>query len=482
MINKIFKKISNLITRKNYNTERSITKILKFIFFIRYLIFIFFTTITIYLLTPKFIKHEKNIDFFTNNLSLKYDLNLSEYEKIEYKIFPTPRLYLKNLNIIHKDKIFEGNIESLIIFLNFKNLLNYQNSKTKKILIKNAQLNSQVKDLKNLFNYIYSLDNNVIFQETNLKFKNLENDLITIQKIDLNKKDNGDFNINGLIFKKKILLKFQKKNNNKNKLSIKIPTIGINSFLLFDAGSDLSSSKGSFALNLLNTDLFFNFDFNDNLTISNSFVKNKNIHTSFDGKNNLNPYFNFNLYLKIKNANFEQILKNKINYKIINNKRYLKKFNGEVQFSYKKNKFSKSPIKNFFVDLNFENGDIFIKDSNLLINGGNFSFNGLLKNFQDFSRLNFNLSLKLNDQKLFLRTFDVSIKNKYKIDKIDLKGSINLSTFRINLEKVLINNSKSLNKKEILNYKMRFEEEVLQNSLSNLFYKEKISNFLEVFN
>ena len=211
MINKIFKKISNLITRKNYNTERSITKILKFIFFIRYLIFIFFTTITIYLLTPKFIKHEKNIDFFTNNLSLKYDLNLSEYEKIEYKIFPTPRLYLKNLNIIHKDKIFEGNIESLIIFLNFKNLLNYQNSKTKKILIKNAQLNSQVKDLKNLFNYIYSLDNNVIFQETNLKFKNLENDLITIQKIDLNKKDNGDFNINGLIFKKKILLKFQKK-------------------------------------------------------------------------------------------------------------------------------------------------------------------------------------------------------------------------------------------------------------------------------
>ena len=89
MINKIYIKINN-----------KFSSIFKFIFFLRYLIAIFFVAIVLFLSIPQFFDYKKKEQVIINYLLKNYEIELKKIKKIQFKSFPTPHLFLSNLDFL----------------------------------------------------------------------------------------------------------------------------------------------------------------------------------------------------------------------------------------------------------------------------------------------------------------------------------------------------------------------------------------------
>ena len=94
MLNKFFKRIHNTNSR-----------FLKFIFFLRYLVAVFFVAISLFLIIPTFFDFKKKEEIIKNYLLKEYNLEISEYSNIKYTALPLPRLELKRVQInLEEDK------------------------------------------------------------------------------------------------------------------------------------------------------------------------------------------------------------------------------------------------------------------------------------------------------------------------------------------------------------------------------------------
>ena len=115
MINKIYKTINN-----------KYSKFFKFFFFLKYVFAIFLIAILLFLSIPKFFNYEKKQEILKDYLVNYYDLDLKNYDSIEFKVFPSPNLHIIDANLKVKNKP---------IFLNTKNL-NIQETDKKKERLK----------------------------------------------------------------------------------------------------------------------------------------------------------------------------------------------------------------------------------------------------------------------------------------------------------------------------------------------------------
>ena len=119
MLNKFFKTIHNRFS-----------KYLRFIFFLRYLFAIFFIFFTIFLSIPYFFDYEKKAGVVKSYLSKNYNLEITEYEKIKYKLFPFPSLEITNLTFNLKEnssKIKTKNLTIIPKFFSFYNFKKFSN-------------------------------------------------------------------------------------------------------------------------------------------------------------------------------------------------------------------------------------------------------------------------------------------------------------------------------------------------------------------
>ena len=55
--------------------------------------------LSIFFLIPKFFDYEKKRDFIKEYLLSYYDLELKNFDKIKFNIFPLPNLLIKNVNL-----------------------------------------------------------------------------------------------------------------------------------------------------------------------------------------------------------------------------------------------------------------------------------------------------------------------------------------------------------------------------------------------
>ena len=173
MINKIYKIIHNKYSR-----------FLKFFFFLRYVFAIFLISVFLFLLIPKFFNYEKKQEIIKEYLVDYYDLELNNYSSIEFNVFPLPNLSIKNINLKVKDKPIFFNKKNLNIFLNFKNIYNYENFVAKKILLNNNKIDLDINATNNILNYFGELKYKLDIQDLNLNFKKKENSILEIKKID----------------------------------------------------------------------------------------------------------------------------------------------------------------------------------------------------------------------------------------------------------------------------------------------------------
>ena len=87
---KALKFAKDLINNKELN---------KFFFIFKYVFLIFFLSISIYLIVPKFFNYQERTVFIKKSIFKHYKINLNNQNKISYNIFPTPRLNIFQANL-----------------------------------------------------------------------------------------------------------------------------------------------------------------------------------------------------------------------------------------------------------------------------------------------------------------------------------------------------------------------------------------------
>ena len=160
MINKIHKIIHNKYSR-----------FLKFFFFLRYLFLIFFIGIFLFLLIPKFFNYEKRQAIIKDYLANYYDLELSNHSSIKFNVFPLPNLSIKDINLKVKGKPISFDTKNLNIFLNFRNIYNYENFAAEKILLNNSRIDLDIDTTNNILSYFGALKYKLDIRDLNLNLK-----------------------------------------------------------------------------------------------------------------------------------------------------------------------------------------------------------------------------------------------------------------------------------------------------------------------
>jgi hypothetical protein len=250
-----------------------------------------------YLSIPNFYDPNNIINNVKNQLykDLNIDFNLSE--KFSYNLFPKPNFTFQKIKFLHQDKNF-ASIDEMKIYISISNLFTSNDIK-----IKNINLNKVNFDLnKKNYNFFVKLLNSNFFnfnleiKNSNIFYRNIENEVLFINKIDQLKyyndlKDNKNtFVANNEIFnipytvelknhndEKKILTKINfdfLKLQVKNVLSYKqIPKNGLIEFTY-----NKKKSEGTYQLN----NNLFNFNYL-NKSLGNNF--------KYKGAINLIPFF-----------------------------------------------------------------------------------------------------------------------------------------------------------------------------------------------
>jgi hypothetical protein len=469
---------------KNYKNILLSNKIIKSVLFLRYIFLIFITVFLIYLLIPKFFDEGKRYNYVKELLLENYDIKLENPSKITYKILPTPKIIIENLNF--NTSFINGNVKYLELFLNLSQLYNYEYLKLRKISINESNLFLKVDEIENFAVYLKNLKNKIFINKSNLSVFDQDYQVINVQDIKFNNKKSENLVVTGYVFNKKFNMKL-KKIINKNILFFNIPTIGLNSKIEFKNTGNLNSFEGDTQLRILDNNFQFSFKkIEKKIIIFNSFFRNNILQTTFDNNILIKPFFNFDLILNIKNINFKKINFEQISKSI--NKLYIlnPKLNGKLKINYQNNSI-KSSFNNKIIDeVNFEilfqNKDILIKTGKISADKMNLSISGIFKDNDNFKVFNFNIFSSLDDINYILKKFKIKRKQNNALAKINVEGFLNLTSNKIKFNQIKINNKKISKKEELDYYEIQFEDLIIKNNVLNIFNKEKIKKFIEEIN
>jgi len=150
------KKLKFSLTEKKY---------LKFFVYL-FSLFIFFSII--YISTPKLLNFspESVKESLKNNNNIK----IRNISRIDYKIFPTPRLILPNSSFVFGEDIFEVNNSELEIILNISEILNFKTVDYKKLLINQGSLEININNISKLLKNINKNKKKLTFKKNNIIF------------------------------------------------------------------------------------------------------------------------------------------------------------------------------------------------------------------------------------------------------------------------------------------------------------------------
>ena len=463
MINKIYKTINN-----------KFLNVFKFIFFIRYVFAVFLIAISTFLLIPKFFDYEKKMGFIEEYLIKHYNLELNSYNKIEFKVFPTPNLLMKNVDFKINNNPVNLKSERVNIFLDLKSIYNYKKFEVKKIILKKSDIFLKINDAKYLLNYFNNLKNKLNINILNINFIKKDKEIFKIKNISLSNYGYRKYYINGEIFSRKF--KASLKNDNQN-LNFKLLKTGIKANFNFNDeflnNLITGSSKINFSNNLLKFD--FNLD-NNNLIIKKSSFRNKDLSFSLDSVIKFNPYFNTKSNIVINKID-KDLIKNFNLENIIKKREIIRKLNSKLNINYKSKSYFTDLIEEYSTNLDISYGRLIF--SNIaVIAGGKFNCQGDVLLTDQYPRLNFLCALNLNDKKKLLKKFSINKNIDNEPLDINVEGSLNLFSKKINLKKIDIENKYQSNKEDLQYFKDLFEDTLFDDGFFQIFNKSKIKEFL----
>ncbi len=463
MINKIYKTIHNKYSR-----------ILNFFFFLRYLFAIFFVGIFLFLLIPKFFNYEKRQETIKNYLFNYYGLELSKYSSIEFNVFPLPNLTIKNMNLKVKDKPISLDTKNLIIFLNFKNIYDYENFDARKILLKNNRVDIDIDTTNDILNYFSELKYKLKIQDLNLNLKKKKDSILEIKKIDFSNYGYEKNKIKGEIFDKKF--KANLHNSNKS-FDFKVLNSGIKANFNFDQINKINSISGLSKINILNNYLKFNFALKDNqIKITKANLKSQNLSISFNSFIIFEPFFEIRSEININKID-KKFIDNVTLEKILEHQEVLKKLNSSTKVNYNKKRFNNNLIQKYSSELNLANGRL-VFFNKIYILGGNIECKGESLLTEEYPRLNFLCLFNLENKKKLFKKFAIAKDvNKEPLNLI-VEGSLNLLNKKINFKRIKINKNQNVNEADLKYFKDNFENILFKDDFFSIFRESKIKEFL----
>ena len=105
-------------------------------------------------LIPTFFNYEKRVKVLNNYLLKNYNFKISQYEKVEFKAFPLPKLIFKNILINLNSSSIEMKVKNLKIYPKLLNIYNYENYRSNKIILKDSYGELKLNDSKMFIKYL----------------------------------------------------------------------------------------------------------------------------------------------------------------------------------------------------------------------------------------------------------------------------------------------------------------------------------------
>ena len=166
--------------------------------------------------------------------------------------------------------------------------------------------------------------------------------------------------------------------------------------------------------------------------------------------------------------------KNVLNSQLIRNKGFLSKFlpfdkkiNGVLKLVIKKIKSSSNIINRGEVILEFRNGIIIVKKTDLNINKiGHINISGKIEEQKGKETFLFTSNINLENEKAFYSRFLVPKKNRVNLKPIKLVGKINMKSYEINIVKATID-GQELSSSNILKLNEKIKEILTQGSIND---------------
>ena len=234
-------------------------------------------------------------------------------------------------------------------------------------------------------------------------------------------------------------------------LLLKIPELDISTNILLENIDSFKTFKGIINFEVLNNFFQFNLIKKKNIIIDKGFVRSNLTNFSFEGDVSFKPFFSFNLDIQPSSLNLKKLFLN------INQKYFSENFNAIEM------------IKKMDGSLNFKNrpkGRVVFK--NREISFQNFELDKEKKIFFDAQISEFGKKGKIQ----FKLTNDTK--------KINILGFLIPSSSKVIFKKIIFKKEIFVGKK-IKKYEKKFEDEVVRNSIVNIFDQVKINNFFKAF-
>jgi hypothetical protein len=470
-----FKK-KNIVINKNLFLLTSLKSKKVFLFYIiLFFVFIFST----YLIIPKFFNFYEKRNIITKNILKNNGLEISNFSEIKYKIFPSPRIIIKDSEIKFDNHEFNSKKGSVIIILNLSDVLNIKKFNYNKIFIENSIFEVNLKRI-NFLDIVKNSKKKLKFKNVNFNFYDKKQYLFEVKNISskiISNRSEDRIILNGLLANKKISINYLNNRSSKNNLTVKIPDFDIFLTSSFSSSSD-ENRKGFTKIEILSNHINLNFEKeNDNsIKLLNSFIRSEIISGAFEGSILTEPFTNFLLYLNIKELDIEKIksiLKFNFNNTKNNNLQIYKKLNGIINFSSRKNIVTKN---NFFSGkLIFQNGDILIKNALYKIGGQNYLIDGVLSRKEENFILDFIFSTDISQNKNFLEK--IANKKMKKTFNYKVAGIFNFNTQKIFFQNIKLNEN-NFNKLKLKKIKEKFEILNTKENNNLIFDLNNINKFL----
>ena len=460
--------------------------------FVFYVFSFIFLTLFIYLGIPFFFDYKSNKSDLERKIFENFGLNLNFTSKAKYNIFPSPRLNLKNVEILSFSENYNnvGSAKKVILKIPFKKLVSLKALDFDSAELINAVINIETSEINNFKNY---LNNRVhkkpiqlkkskinLLDKTNLLFS------IDLKKLRISGKDLfNKLDLKGRIFNTKIKINYQNKNFNKNSeknVEIWLPEIGLNSKLSINPDKKNNETiYGRVSVFFPGNQIYLNYILRNKIfNISSSRLTNNYFKGQLFGDLILFPFSIFDLKLDIDLLKFKNIL----NSRFIKNNKFLsqliplnKKINGKINIKIDAITSSSNIINSGNVNLEFRNTVLIVKEIKLDINKiGNINLMGKILQQKKKKLFIFNTKINLDNSKIFYSRFLIPSKNRIDLVPINLLGKIDLESYEIELDKIYLENA--LNQKELDEDKLFF----LQERVNEIFSQNSLNNILKYSN
>ena len=441
---------------------------------------VFILTLSYFLLPTLYKKDIAQVEI-KNQILTKYNIDIKFNQKIRYGLLPRPHFTSKNLSILNNDRKI-AIVQNFKAFIDFGNFFSLDNLEINDLVFYKTDFDLNKNDLFffEKFLKMEPNENDIIFKKSNIFFKNLDEELLFLNKIDNSKFYFDSYNLENVLVSKNEIFNIPytislKNNKFRKNLSIKFNSQKIRLNIESDTNYEDDLKKGKVDLLFVNKDESFFYE-----------IGKDSLNFSSIDKKKFSGYFDFKpFYLE---ASF--------NYDGISAKDIFK--NDSILVELFKSEILNSQNLNVNIDLNVKNitNIDYLNNLNLKLNldQGNITFSRSRIMWKDDLEINLKEGiLNYDENEIFLigkiiidaknidnfyKSFQIKKIHRKNINKLELDFVYNFNKNKFNFDNVKIDNKTNVKLNEFLDQFNSTEKKFLNKISFKNFINEFFSNYV----